>query len=100
MTLPHKDFIENEGELQAKGREVKRVVWPEELRRFSVQEVITFAEEREGEERYHLTSNNCESFVMWCLCGANISLQVTPAQKAMMKLIGAVAVIAMFPVLI
>ena len=36
MTLPHKDFIENEGELQAKGKEVRRVVWPEELRHFSV----------------------------------------------------------------
>ena len=40
MTLPHKDFIKSEDDLQAKGREVERVVWPEELRRFSVREVI------------------------------------------------------------
>ena len=75
MTLPHKDFIKNEGELQAKGREVERVVWPEELRRFSVQEVISRALYRTGEESFHLINNNCESLVMWCLCGVNVSLQ-------------------------
>ena len=28
MKLPHKEFIKDEDELQAKGREVQRVVWP------------------------------------------------------------------------
>lgn len=85
MTLPHKDFIKDEDELQAKGREVERVVWPEELQRFSVQEVITRAlTERIGENFFDLKKNNCESFVMWCLCGLNVSLQVTPPRKALL----------------
>ena len=82
-TLPHKDFIKDEDELQAKGSEVERVVWPEELRRYFVQEVICRAWEREGEKFYDLKKNNCESFVMWCLCDLNISLQVTPLRKAL-----------------
>ena len=83
MTLPHKDFIKNEDELQAKGNEVERVVWPEELRRFFVREVISRALERKGEKFFDLKKNNCESFVMWCLCGLNVSLQVTPLRKAL-----------------
>ena len=82
MTLPHKDFITNEDELQAEGREVERVVWPEQLQRFSVREVISRALKRKDEKFYNLVKNNCESFVMWCLCGLNISLQVTPGVKA------------------
>ena len=84
MTLPHEDFIKNEDDLQAKGKEVQRVVWPEELRRFSVREVINRAlNSRKGEKFYELKKNNCESFVMWCLCDLNISLQVTPLRKAL-----------------
>ncbi len=88
MTLPHEDFIKNEEELQAKGSEVERVVWPEEMRRYSVPEVIRRARERmgeDGEKFYHLTKNNCESFVMWCLCDLNISLQATPLRKALFE---------------
>ena len=83
MTLPHKDFIKNEDDLQAKGREVERVLWPEELKRFSVREVISRALKRKGEKFFDLKKNNCESFVMWCLCDLNISLQVTPLRKAL-----------------
>ena len=83
MTLPHKDFIKNEDELQAEGREVERVVWPEELRRFSIREVIDRALTRKDEKFYNLIKNNCETFVMWCLCGLKISLQVTPLRKAL-----------------
>ncbi|KAJ7331235.1 hypothetical protein OS493_020017 [Desmophyllum pertusum] len=82
MTLPHKDFIK-EGELQTKGKEVERVVWPEELRRYSVEDVIERAQRRVGEESYHLMKNNCETVVMWCLCGLNISLQATPLRKTL-----------------
>ncbi len=85
MTLPHKDFIENEDELQAKGSEVERVVWPEELRRYSVREITDRARKRIDEKFYHLTKNNCESFVMWCLCGLNITLQVTLALKTLFE---------------
>ena len=79
MKLPHEEFIEDQDELQAKGREVQRVVWPEELRRFSVREVTSRALRKVNENSmyYHLMKNNCETFVMWCLCGLNISLQVT-----------------------
>ena len=79
MTLPHKGFIKSEDELQEEGNEVQRVVWPEELRRFSVEEVIKNAEERKGEKWYNVVKNNCETFVMSCLCGLQISPQVTHA---------------------
>ena len=90
MTLPHKDFIKSEDELQAKGREVERVVWPEELRRFSVLEVIRRALKRKDEKFYHLIKNNCETFVMWCLCGLKISLQVTPLRKALCEIVSGI----------
>ena len=54
ITLPHEDFIKNEGELQAKGKEVARVVWPKKLRRYSVEEVIENAQKRKGEKSYDL----------------------------------------------
>ena len=76
MTLPHKDFIKSEDELQAKGNEVERVVWPEELKRYSTEEVVKRASRRLGEREFDLFKNNCESFVMWCLCDLNITLQV------------------------
>ena len=81
MTLPRKDFIESEEELQAKGNEVQRVVWPDELRRFSVEEFIDRAKSRIGEAGYNWASKNnaevSEMFVMWCICGLPISLQET-----------------------
>ena len=40
MTLPHKDFLSKKELLQEKGREIERVVWPEELKRLSVEEVM------------------------------------------------------------
>jgi hypothetical protein len=40
LTLPHKDFIQSESELQEEGAEVKRVVWPDELKRYPVDEVM------------------------------------------------------------
>ena len=39
LTLPHEDFIRSESELQEKGAEVERVVWPDELKRYPVKEV-------------------------------------------------------------
>ncbi len=70
-----------EKDLQAEGREVARVVWPVELRRFPAYKVVRRARKRKNEQRYNLIENNCESFVMWCLCGLNISLQVTPKRQ-------------------
>ena len=88
MTLPHKDFIKSEKDLQAKGNEVERVVWPEELRRFSVAEVTKRAEDRKGEKWYNIVRNNCETFVMYCLCGLQISPQVTSAVEKMSEVGG------------
>ncbi|KAJ7331232.1 hypothetical protein OS493_020014 [Desmophyllum pertusum] len=85
MTLPHKGFIIDEGELQAKGEEVERVVWPEELRRYSAEDIIERAQSRVGEKFYHLIKNNCETFVMWCLCDLKISLQATPLRKILVE---------------
>ena len=75
ITLPHKDMIESESELQKKGAEVERVVWPDYLRPFPAEEVIQRAKGRLGEKSYDLETNNCESFVMWCICGLNYSVQ-------------------------
>lgn len=83
MTLPHKDFIKSEEELQTKGSEVERVVWPDELRRFSVEEVTENAKKRKGEKWYNVVKNNCETFVMWCLCGLEISTQMNRVIRAM-----------------
>lgn len=88
MTLPHKDFIKSEEDLQAKGNEVERVVWPEELRRYSVAEVTKRAEDRKGEKWYNIVRNNCETFVMYCLCGLQISPQVTSAVEKMSEVGG------------
>ncbi|CAB4043457.1 Hypothetical predicted protein [Paramuricea clavata] len=75
ITLPHKDLVESESELQKEGAEVERVVWPDELKCYPDQEVSKRAKGRLGEKDYDLEKNNCESFVMWCICGRNTSLQ-------------------------
>ena len=72
VVLPNKDFLKDEAELKA----VKRLVWPPQMRRFSVDEVVKRACRRKEEQYYDLTKNNCENFVMWSLFDMNISLQV------------------------
>ena len=89
MTLPHEDFIKSETELQAEGNGVERIVWPEELRRYSAEEVVERAEKRKGEKWYDLAKNNCETFVMWCLCDLQISFQVTTAVRKALEVGGA-----------
>ena len=74
------EYITDEAELKEEGHKMERVVWPDELLRFSVTEVKDRAESRIGENWYNLKKNNCESFVMWCLCDLNICLQITPEQ--------------------
>ena len=85
-TLPDGDLIAKndvDSETDLLRVEVERVVWPDELRQYSTEEVIARALRRMNEKYYHLTNNNCESFVMWCLCDLNISLQVTQTSKAL-----------------
>lgn len=76
MVLPHKAFLKGEAELEKNA--VKRIVWPPEMRRFTVDEVVARACSRKGEQYYDVTENNCENFVMWSLFDMNISLQVKP----------------------
>ena len=84
MALP--DYI-NEDNLQKQGVEVKRVLWPDGLRRYSVEKIKRRALIRLGEERYHVTENNCESFVMWCICNSNVSLQATRESIFALKIV-------------
>jgi len=44
--------------------------------RFSPHEVVARARSRLGEDRYRLTTNNCEHFCEWCLSGESRSEQV------------------------
>lgn len=74
VELPSGDFLKGEAEL--KERNVQRLVWPPEMRRYSVEETTKRALRREGESYYDVGKNNCEHFVMWCMCGMNICLQV------------------------
>jgi hypothetical protein len=80
ITLPHQDFVESESELQKKGAEVERIVWPDELKRYSDQEVIQRA--RLGNTIRYC---NCESFVMWCKYDRNISVQSPTRLVRIMK---------------
>ena len=95
VTLPDGDLIkendiDSETDLLSVEVQVERVVWPDELRQYSTEEVIARALRRVNEKYYHLTNNNCESFVMWCLCDLNISLQVTQERKVFSELLSAI----------
>ena len=92
-TLPDGDLIAKndvDSETDLLRVEVERVVWPDELRQYSTEEVIARALTRMNEMFYHPTNNNCESFVMWCLCDLNISLQVTQTRKALCETVSAI----------
>ena len=87
MTLPNPTLI-TEDQLQATEDEewkMARVVWPDELRRYSGEEIIERARKRIDEDSYHPMRNNCESFVMWCLCGLNISTQATRMRRTLFE---------------
>ena len=83
-TLP--DYID-EDNLQKQGVKVKRILWPDELRRYSVEKITWRALRRLGEAHYHVTENNCESFVMWCICNSNVSLQATPKNISALNIV-------------
>ena len=80
----------SEAALQAKGKEVARVVWPEELLRYPPKERAKRARERarKQEKWYDLEKNNCETLIMWCFCDLQISLQVTAAVRYIREVIG------------
>ena len=56
--------------------QVKKIIWPAQLKRFSVEEVIKRAFTRLGENWYDILKNNCEHFVTWSMCGLKVSLQI------------------------
>lgn len=43
---------------------------------FAPEEIVARARSRLGEDRYRLTTNNCEHFCHWCRTGENCSAQV------------------------
>jgi hypothetical protein len=53
-------------------------VWvkPEPHARFAGPEVVRRATSRLGENRYRLTTNNCEHFCSWCYCNESRSEQI------------------------
>ena len=53
------------------------------LPRFAPAEIVARARSRLGENRYRLTSNNCEHFCEWCLSGESRSEQVERALGAL-----------------
>ena len=67
-----KDDMKNEADLEK--YDACRIVWSEGVRRYSVVETIKRAHRRLRDSGYDLRNNNCEHFVMWCMCG--IGLQV------------------------
>ena len=56
--------------------QVKKIIWPAHLKRFSAEEVIKRAFTRLGEDWYDILKNNCEHFVTLSMCGLKVSLQV------------------------
>ena len=56
--------------------QVKKIIWPAHLKRFSAEEVIKRAFTRLGENWYDILKNNCEHFVTWSMCGLKVSLQI------------------------
>ena len=80
----------SEAKLQTEGKEVARVVWPEELLRYPPEERAKRARERarKQEKWYDLEKNNCETLIMWCFCDLQISLQVTAAVCYIREVIG------------
>ncbi|CAH3022845.1 unnamed protein product [Porites evermanni] len=57
-------------------QQVKKIIWPAQLKRFSAKEVIKRAFTRLGENWYDILKNNCEHFVTWSMCGLKVSLQI------------------------
>lgn len=51
-------------------------MWPKKLRRFNANDSVIRAKSREHERKYNCLTNNCEHFVVWCICGLKVSLQV------------------------
>ncbi len=58
------------------------------LPRFSPEEIVARARGRLGEDRYRLTSNNCEHFCEWCLSGESRSEQVERYAGALRAALG------------
>ena len=87
--LPAKGLLENESDFQEK--DVQRIVWSRDVRRYTVEETIERAQQkRKGEAHYDFAKNNCEHFVMWCMCGINTSLQIKDIHVAVREILGAV----------
>lgn len=58
---------------------------------FAPHEIVARARSRLGEDRYRLTSNNCEHFCEWCLSGESRSEQVERALARLRSALSAAA---------
>ena len=56
--------------------QTQKIVWPDKLKRFPVEEVMKRARSRKDETWYDVLKNNCEHFITWSICGLKASLQV------------------------
>lgn len=63
------------------------VCFPEDIFCFSAEETVRRAEEKLGETKYSLISNNCEHFAIWCKTGCTESQQVETAIQKITEII-------------
>jgi hypothetical protein len=65
-------------------------VWvkPEPHARFAGPEVVRRAASRLGENRYRLTTNNCEHFCSWCYCNESRSEQIDGWMAWLQRMVG------------
>jgi Lecithin retinol acyltransferase len=52
---------------------------------YTPEEIVARARSRIGERRYHLITNNCEHFTLWCLTGVSRSLQIERWQARLQR---------------
>ncbi len=57
----------------AQGKDIK--VRPHDDRKYSIEDAITRAKLRLGEDQYHILHNNCEHLIEWCITGEHRSHQ-------------------------
>jgi hypothetical protein len=73
----------------AGGRPIE--VKPQPRARYAPERIVARARSRLGEDRYRLTTNNCEHFCEWCISGESRSEQVESVMGRLRASISAVA---------
>jgi hypothetical protein len=60
---------------------------PTAAARFDSEEIVARARSRLGEDRYRITSNNCEHFCAWCIHGESRSEQIERLLRLPLRLL-------------